>query len=433
MKRVLLISYYFPPSGGSGVQRVLKFVKYLPDYGWEATILTVDPKYAAYWDLDPTMQVDIPEKTRIIRTSALDPYGTYSRFVGRKKNDSAGIRFVDSREIGFREKVARWVRSNIFLPDARVGWVPFAVKAARKELAARSYEAIITTGPPHSTHLIGQRIRRSVDIPWVVDLRDAWPSDSYAHLVPTMTFAEKFDHRRRSGIFKSANRITTVSKVIAEDAARLTETPVRIVANGFDESDFEDSSLLSSNHFTIVYTGQMSDERNPESLWKAIKRKTERGEWGELRVHLVGNISDEVQRSINHLDLGSLVTLTPYVSHSEAIRWMCGASLLLLIINLVPNPDGIVTGKLYEYLASGRPILCIGPENGDAAEIIRTSSAGKTLEHENCDGIEDMIEEAYENWRKGQPVDGAESSVALQYSRRIQTGLLAGILDEISG
>lgn len=432
MKRVLLVSYYFPPSGGSGVQRPLKFVKYLPDYGWEATILTVDPQYAAYSDLDPTMQLDVPEQMRIIKTKARDPYALYSRLMGRRKKDSVGVGFVDTRKIGSREKVARWIRGNIFIPDARVGWIPFAVKAARQELKTRSYDALFTTGPPHSTHLIGLRIRRSVHIPWIVDLRDAWPSDSYAHLIPTTAFAEAIDGRRRSAVFEKSDRITAVSKTIASGAARLTDTPVRIVANGFDESDFTTIHPSLSKKFTIVFAGHMPDEQNPESLWTVIKKKTENGDWNELHIHLVGNISGEVRRSIDRLGLGLRVTFTPYVSHSEAIRWMCGASLLLLTINRVPNPDGIITGKLYEYLASGRPVLCIGPEGGDAAAVIQSSKAGKTFEHGDCEGIEDMIDRSYRSWYSGNPGVGADLTSAWPYSRKNQTGLLAHILEEIS-
>lgn len=433
MKRVLFVSYYFPPSGGSGVQRTSKFVKYLPEFGWEATILTVDPNYAAYSDLDVSIESDIPQETRIIRTHARDPYAMYSRFMGRKKKDVVGVGFIEDTDRGRREKIARWIRANFFIPDARVGWISYAVRAASHELTKRSYNALFTTGPPHSTHLVGERLRRKFQTPWIADLRDGWPSDSYGHLFPVSAIAASLDRRRRAKAFGRADRIITVSKNIAESTSQCTNTPVRIIPNGFDMDDFVGVQAHLSDNFTIVFTGHMPEEQNPETLWTVLQKKAVAGAWENVRVHLIGNISGTVRKSIVRLGLEKLVKITPYVTHTEAIRWMCGGSLLLLPINRVPNPDGIVTGKLYEYLASGNPILCVGPVGGDAAEFIRLTNAGQTFEHGDSEGVEKMIECAYAAWCSGNPMHGAKKPAVETYSRKSQTEMLVSILEEISG
>ncbi len=182
MKRLLFVTYYFPPSGGPGVQRSLKFVKYLPEFGWKVTVLTVDPADAAYPDLDPGLEAEIPTGTAVIRTRARDPYAAYAKMMGVNKGTVVGVGFLSKHQTGFREKLARWIRANLFLPDARVGWTSFAKKAALDEVAAGDYHALLSTGPPHSAHLIAQAVKRETGLPWLLDLRDAWPPEQSPRL-----------------------------------------------------------------------------------------------------------------------------------------------------------------------------------------------------------------------------------------------------------
>ena len=432
MKRVLFVSYYFPPSGGSGVQRPLKFIKFLRSCGWDATVLTVNPEFASYSDLDESMADEIPEGVKIIRTRARDPYAIYSKFTGRKKSDAVGVGFTDLGDIGIREKLARWVRGNVFIPDARVGWTKFAVRAAEKELAQTHYDAMITTGPPHSSHLIGSRIKKKTGLPWIIDLRDAWPSDSYGHLIPMSGLASGWDSRLRGLAFQAADRIISVSKSIIRSTSKHTRTELELIPNGFDEDDFKHVVPIQHQGFSIVFTGHMPDEQNPDPLWKVIHEETANGNWPELHVYLVGNVSRATLESIQDYGLEERVTLVSYVAHKEAIKWTCGADLLLLTINRVPNPDGIITGKLYEYLASAKPVLCVGPPNGDAAEVIASCSAGFTVDHHDNVAMKNVVGRFYDAWEAGTPIPGASEQASSQYSRRNQAASLANILDQIS-
>ncbi len=377
MKRVLFVTYYFPPSGGPGVQRSLKFVKYLPEFGWQPTVLTVDPDYAAYPALDMELVNEIPASLDVIRTKSRDPYSAYGRLFGKKKGEVVGVGFLSQIRPGTRERLARWVRANLFIPDARKGWMSYADTAADKALASHSYDAVFSTGPPHSTHLIAQHVKRRTNIPWVMDLRDAWPPDSFAHLFPTSNWARSRDARIRRSSFADADVILTVSKSLGIDVGDLTETPVKIIPNGYDPDDFNTVEPLQQDSFTIVYAGNMSAEQDPIALWHAMKTYKSRGDWQNVRVCLVGNTAGEVQAGIEQAGLRKHVDVILYVEHQKAVRYMCGADLLLLSINRVPNPGGIVTGKLYEYLASGRPILCLTPGAGDASAIIDSAGAGE--------------------------------------------------------
>ncbi|GMQ81441.1 MAG: glycosyltransferase [Rhodothermia bacterium] len=433
MKRVLFMTYYFPPSGGPGVQRSLKFVKYLPEFGWQPTVLTVDPDYAAYPALDLELVNEIPASLDVIRTKSRDPYFAYGRLFGKKKDDVVGVGFLNQNRPGTRERLARWVRANLFIPDARKGWVSYAAGAAVEAMTRHSYDAIFSTGPPHSTHLIAQHVKRRSNLPWVMDLRDAWPPDSFAHLLPMSEWARSRDARIRRSSFTDADVILTVGKSLGIDLGVLTETPVKIIPNGYDPDDFNTVEPLRQDSFTIVYAGNMSAEQDPIALWQAMKTYKSRGDWQNLRVCLVGNTAGEVQARIEETGLRKHVDVVSYVEHHEAVRYMCGADLLLLSINRVPNPGGIVTGKLYEYLATGRPILCLMSGDGDASAIIDSVGAGESHRFDDGTGVGKMIDRHYQGWKAGTRLNGAPTDRVDRFSRRTQTKQLAEILSATSG
>jgi len=411
------------------VQRSLKFVKYLPQFGWEPTVVTIEPESAAYPDLDPGLLREIPEQTRLVRTPGRDPYAAYARLMGMKKDSAVGVGFLSRRRAGFRERAARWIRANLFIPDARLGWNRFARAAAEKELAAASFDAVFSTGPPHSTHLVAGSVARSSGLPWILDMRDAWPPDSFAHLLPAAAFARRKDERLRGVTLSGATRILTVSQSLKDDLAKLTDTPVDVIHNGFDEDDFRDVDPIRSSSFDIVYTGNLSAEQNPIALWHALKqRRAGAGEAG-VRVRLVGHVANEVLAAIEQAGVRRRVDVVPYVEHREAIRHMSGAGLLLLCINRVPNPAGIVTGKLYEYLASTRPVLCFSPVDGEAVRIVGETRAGSAFRYEDAPGVMREIDRHYDAWKAGAPVEGAEPGLLDPYSRRNQAGQLAALLN----
>ncbi len=429
-RRVLLISYYWPPSGGSGVQRTLKFVKYLREFGWEPVVLTVHPDHAAWPDRDEELLADVPAGVQVVHTRSWDPYAAYARLKGATKASSVGVGFLgDADQPDARERFARWVRANVFLPDARVGWVPFARRAAARLVASEPVDAVFTSGPPQSAHLVGAWLRRHTHTPWLADLRDAWPDVAYGHLMPTTRLAARFDRAVRQRTLERASALMTVSDEVARYMETETGLPFRTLPNGFDPDDIDRAEPQSLPGFTVVHVGNLSPARNPTPLWDMLSERP----WPDVRVVLVGNVDGSIRRHVATGPLATMVTERPYVPHSEALGHMKGASLLLLPINRVTDGAGIVTGKIYEYVASGRPVLAFGVPGGEADRILRESGAGRVFAYEDREGIRAELERHLTAWHHGERLAGATPEAARLWSRREQTGRLAGILNEIAG
>lgn len=437
VKRVLYITYYFPPSGGSGVQRGLKMVKYLPDAGWTPVVLTVDPEQASYPDLDPGMLADVPEGVHVERTSSWDPYTMYARMMGKKKADVVGVGFLGADHASLKERFARWVRANLFLPDARVGWVRHAVRAGRRLASDPGFDAIVSTGPPHSAHLIAERLASETGKPWVADLRDAWPDPAYQHMLPTGRWARSRDKRMRNRVLQAADRRIAVTRDLSTSMAEEVDAPFILIRNGFDPDDMTRSTEGSiptswQEDFLVVHTGNLSPARDPEPLWQVLGRSDASGRWPRLRLVFVGNVDPLVMSAAVRACGAERVNRIPYVPHAQAIVWMKAAALLLLPINRVMGSAGIVTGKIYEYIASGRPVLAFGEPGGEADGLLVESGAGTLLDYTDMEGLADLLDRHYEAWAGGRPLRGAPVEHLAPYSRRGQAHALADLLNELN-
>lgn len=430
-RRVLLICYYFPPSGGPGVQRVLKFARYLPDFGWAPTVLTVRPGDAAYPELDPAMQAEVPATVPVERTRAWDPYALYARMLGKQKSETVGVGFISEEDAGWKERLARWIRANIFLPDARVGWVPFALRRGRRLLQAGGFDVIVTSGPPQSTHLIGRGLARRFRIPWVADFRDPWTDMSYYSQLPLTTPARRLDAHLEQRVLDEADVVVAVSPSLGQLLARKTVSPVAVIQNGFDEADFEDVTPMPGEGFVLAHTGNLTGQQNPVGLWQALRRLRGEGKIPALRLRMVGHVDAEVLQSLHAHGLETMLERVPYVPHAEAVRYMVGAELLMLGINRVPKAELIVTGKIFEYMAAGRPVLGVGPVPGDAAALLEETGAGRMFTWEDADGLARYVLDHYTAWADGTPRAGATRERAAPYSRRHETALLARLLGEV--
>jgi len=428
LKHVLLITYYFPPSGGSGVQRPLKFVKYLWEFGWKVTVLTVSPESASFPDLDPELEREIPPQTVVVKTKSWDPYSVYAKWTGKKKENAVGVGFLGADHTSTKERFARWIRANLFLPDARVGWVRYARRAGLILIQQNTFDAIVSTGPPHSCHLIASFLSKKGSIPWVADLRDAWPDMAYADMLPTSTWARNRDIRIRNKTLQSAAACVAVTEALRETMAREVGRDISVIRNGYDPADFTSLHPKKNDVFTLVHTGNMAPARNPEPVWTAL----ERGMWSKLKLQCVGNVDPSILEDARRRGVDGLVERIPYVPHSEALSYTLGASLLLLPINRVNDAAGIVTGKIYEYIASGRPILGLGDPSGEAAAILEETGAGQLFAYEDVEGVHHFINKHYEAWLSGSPLQGASRERAAAYSRRTQTGQLATLLNSIT-
>ncbi len=430
-RRVLVVAYYFPPSGGPGVQRVLKFVKYLSDFGWQPEVLTVDA--GAYPETDVSLAEDLPPGVPVHRTPALDPYRMYARLTGRDAEDAVAVGSVAGRA-GWKEQIAHWIRANVFLPDARVGWVPFAVAEGRARLEDADFDAVLTSGPPHSVHLTGLLLHRLTGTPWVTDFRDPWTDINYYHELPHMAPARWIDAQLERLVLKRADAVTTVSPTWSALLAGKAngKTPVHVIHNGFDGADFSGGAPVSSEQFELTYVGSLYASRNPEVLWRVLRRLRERGVVPELRLRLVGAIEPVVQQALGEHGLESITDVVSYVPHAEAVAQMQRAGLLLLVIEPFEADRGMITGKLYEYLAAGRPVLGLGPSDGDAAHLLDVTGGGRMVGRSEDEALESYLLDQYAAWEQGYPRSGADRAEVAPYSRRAQTEALAEVLSQIT-
>lgn len=431
MKRVLIVSYYFPPSGGPGVQRVLKCVRYLRDFGWEPVVLSVEA--GAYPDHDPSLWTDVPAGVAVHRTKAWDPYRWYGRLTGRSADQAVKVGSLGETET-WQERVAQWVRANIFLPDARVGWVPHAVIAGKKLCKQQSINVVLTSGPPHSVHLTGWLLHRLTGTPWVADFRDPWTDINYYHELPHAAWALWLDAALERTVLRTADRVTTVSphwrRLLAQKAGPSGEKRVAVVQNGFDPADFSGPPVSPPDeHFALTHVGSLYASRNPVGLWKAIARLRTQGALAALRLRLVGSIAPEVLASLRTLGLEAIVDHVPYVPHREAVMEMQRAHLLILTIEAFAHNEGMITGKVYEYLASGRPVVGVGPVDGDAESVLERAEAGTMFDAEDVEGMAAYLQAHYEAWVQGQPGRGAMLEDVKPYSRQAQTGIMARVLN----
>jgi len=389
MNKVLIITYYWPPSGGAGVQRWLKFAKFLPEFGWEPVILTVDPQYAAYPVTDNSLAGDLSPALRVFKTPAVDYFSIYRK--DKSKIPTAG--FANSLDNTLKEKILRFVRGNFFIPDPRKGWNKNALLKACEIIDNEGIKHIVTTSPPHSTQLIGLKIKkRFPGIKWIADLRDPWTDIYYyKHFYPTI-ISKWIDSGYERSVLKNADRIITVGASLKNTFSSKVngiESKITVIENGYDESDFDGSKENNSGRFTITYVGTLSDIYPVTGFLTALRSFNPEGK--DFLIRFVGTVSEKVKEQIIAGIPEIFLEFISYVEHNEAVKYMISSSALLLIIPSHQSSKSIITGKLFEYLASGKPILCLGPAEGDAATIIEKCKSGITSDYYDAEKISDFL------------------------------------------
>jgi len=420
MKKVLVVTYYWPPSGGAGVQRWLKFSKYLPESGWEPVILTVDPRYAAYPVTDSSLDSDVPQDLRVFKTRATDYFSIFKK--DRSRIPSAG--FANSVDNTLKGKIIRFIRGNFFIPDPRKGWNKFAYRKACDLISAEGIKHVITTSPPHSSQLIGLRLKAKFPgIKWIADLRDPWTDIYYYDQFYPSLLSKYIDSRFERKVLKNADRIITVGeslkKLFASKEAT-AEEKTTVIHNGFDDEDFKEIKAAAPSRFTLTYVGTLSDIYPVEGLLEALKKIQSEGI--DFILRFVGTVSPKSTALIKSSLPDINIEFIPYAKHSEAIFHMVNSSILLLIIPSHKSNKSIITGKLFEYMGSGRPVLCLGPSDGDAARLIEMSAGGKTVDYYNSEAAGSYIREIM---NKGYSF---QNSGKIRFSRRNITGQLAEVI-----
>ena len=426
MKKILIITYYWPPSGGAGVQRWLKFSKYLPEFGYEPIILTVDEKEASYAQLDYSLLKEIDPGLAVHKTKTFEPYNLYRKLSNKKEIPYGG--FSNQKKVTFFEKFSRFIRGNIFIPDSRKGWNSYACKKASDLIWEEEIEIIVTSGPPHSTHLIGRKLKKNTGVKWIADFRDPWTDIYYYKDLYHTALVAKFDRWLEKNVLSEADKIITVSEEVGKLLLKkIPHSPAKIavIPNGYDDSDFVQAEPVLNEMFTITYTGTISATYRIEQFVEAVCQLPGKVKEG-IRIRFVGNVPNEIIDLFNSKNLSTLVEVMGYIPHEQAVCQMKGASMLLMAIPDTPDNKGIVTGKLFEYLAACKPVLAIGPKDGEVEIILEKCKAGKLFSYQDTEGMKNYILEIYRQYSAG--TSNFQPSGIEKYTRKNLTKELSGYL-----
>ncbi|WP_037321412.1 glycosyltransferase family 4 protein [Salegentibacter sp. Hel_I_6] len=429
MEKVLIITYYWPPAGGPGVQRWLKFVKYLRDFGIEPIVFI--PENPNYPMLDNSLESEIPEGIIILKKPIFEPYQLAGFFAkNQTKTISKGIIAAEKNQ-SFLQKSLLFIRGNLFIPDARRFWINPSVKFLKTYLEEEGIKKIITTGPPHSLHLIGLKLKKELDLKWIADFRDPWTQIGYHKKLKLTKSSEQKHKDLEREVLNSADQIITTSFATKAEFAVKTNKPISVITNGFDAEENEAKTNELDNKFSISHIGSLLSERNPEHLWKAIAELTKENiSFAEdLELKLAGTVSEEVINSIKLAGLGEKLQLLGYVSHKEAITLQQESRLLLLIEINSEETRGIIPGKLFEYLRAKRPILAIGPKKWDVQKILEETGAGEYFQYSEKDKLKSLILSHYEKYKNGDA--NIVKGDIQQYHRKNLTRKLASLIKNV--
>jgi hypothetical protein len=424
-KKVLVITYYWPPAGGPGVQRWLKFIKYLPDFNIEPIVYV--PSNPNYPVTDESLIDEVPKGLTIIKQPIAEPYKLASKLSKGKSNTiSKGI-IPDKRRQGVMERLMLFVRGNFFIPDARKKWIRPSVNYLSTYIRDYSIGTIITTGPPHSLHLIGEQLKSKLDINWIADFRDPWTTIGYHKKLKLLPMAKKKHKNLEAKVLNSADNIIVTSNNTKLNFTSLTKQPIEVITNGYDYEPVGKVDL--DKKFSISHIGSLLSERNPKVLWKVLEELVTEDKIfaSMLQLNFVGSVSKDVLRSLEEHNLSQYASLKGYVSHVEAIKYQKKSQLLLLVEIDSEDTKCIIPGKLFEYMVSSRPILAIGPKDSDVTEILRSTNTGNYFLYSDHEAIKEAIIDMFQAFRAGELKSNA---IGLQqYSRKALTSKLAELIN----
>ena len=431
MKKVLIITYYWPPSGGAGVQRWLKFSKYLPEYGWEPIIYTAEnPETPA---IDESLLKDIPAGIEVHKRPIWEPLNAYRKFTGRKSDEKFGAGFLTESEAPKqRDRLAIWIRGNFFIPDAKRFWIRPSYNYLKHYLEKNNVDLIISTGPPHTVHLIGYRLKCKFGLPWVADFRDPWTEiDFYQHL-NLSGYADRKHKMLEQKVLNRADLVVSVGNKMAQSFSQKTETKQVVISNGYDDDDVpKTKNQVDSERFILMHVGSINKDRNHSIFFEAIKSLIEEdSEFSDqFEFHLIGKLDHSVHVDVEKNGLQKWLKVWPYIPHAEVIQKLQTAAVLYLPLNNTQNADGILTGKVFEYFAAKRPILAIGPENGDLGSLLKETETGETINFDDLDKLKRVLHELFSKYQQNRLV--VSSTGVENYSRKNLTAKLAAELEKL--
>jgi glycosyltransferase involved in cell wall biosynthesis len=429
-KRVLIISYYRPPAGGISPHRCLKFAKYLPQYGWEPVVATVEnPTYFFY---DVSSFKDISHDLEVIKTKIWEPHNLFKVFAGIKNKDRFPDVFVEENKTNLITKIGIWIRGNLFIPDARMFWINAAVKQIEKYLKQHPVDVVFSNGPPHSAHMIAYKLKKKLDIPWLADFQDPWTQADYFQKLMLNPVSKKIHQAKEQLIFKNADKITICSDSWKNDLEAIGAHDVGVIYWGFDDDDFKFGVSNNANKFSIGHFGRLTPDRNPLTLWKVLADiSAEKNDFAhDLEIELAGFNSHSILESIQNFGLRDNLRIVEHVTRKEALIKMKNSSVLLLILNEAENVNGRIPGKLFEYMAVKRPVLIIGPEESDAAKIAVQTETGTICAFDDYIKTRSVILNLYAQFKKYKLQD--IQSTINSFTNKKTTGELVKYLNQIT-
>jgi hypothetical protein len=441
-KYVLIVTYYFPPAGGPGVQRVLKFIKYLRDFGWTPIVLVPqDPQYQAR---DESLLRELPTDLIVCRAAIFEPYDLYRKFTGKAKGVSLDVNVIKEAgaKLSLSERVAEMIRATLFIPDARIGWLWNAVQEGRKILKEYPVSMIYSSSPPYTPALIARRLHRISRIPWIAGFRDPWTG---FHNTPDRWFLPRtIDRSLERSVFSEANLVEVAWKGIAEDALgkypQISRDKFIHIPNGFDSADFPETDIRkrairpTNEKCTITYSGSLYGPRNPLSFLTAIEQLIDKHEIDptKMKLRFVGRFGAEIHEMLDRPKIKPMVEKIEYVPHARAVELLLDSNALLLIVDEVPSVAHIVPGKVYEYMGAMRPLIAIAPPEGAIGELLRETNAGEAVRQSDIAGQARLIKQIYNDWLNHTSSFPMEPEAISRYERREATRQLAGLFDLLS-
>ena len=438
MKNVLIIAYYFPPSGGPGVQRVLKHIQYLRDFGWNPIVLTVSN--GDFPARDESLLKKIPSDVIVERTHIYEPYDAYRMLMGHKKGAPIDVNVIkkDDQKRSFKEQLAELIRATFFIPDARIGWLPTAIPKALELIKKHNVVAIYNSSPPYTTALIARQIKRKTGLRWVTGFRDPWTgfiSSPKRWFLPAW-----FDKRLEHSVFKEADAVECAWQGIIKDIqSKFPELPSSKfyhVPNGYDSADYPsedliDRTLSNPGKFILTYTGSMYGRRNPAALFKALELLYQRGEIDKDRILLrfIGRFGDEIHAMFLDTVLKDSIEVIGYVPHEKSISYLLASNVLLLIVDESKESAEIVPGKVYEYIGSLKPVLAIAPIEGAISDLMHETQAGGIAHQSDIEGLAAILKSMYDAYCKGESIAHPNIDAIKKYERRESARMLATLLE----
>ncbi|NCB08462.1 MAG: glycosyl transferase family 1 [Bacteroidia bacterium] len=429
MKKILIITYYWPPSGGGGVMRWLKMSKYLPEFGWQPVVYTPSNPDSSVYDESLVNEVhpDIIE----IKTPIWEPYQIYRKLTGKKKNQTFKAGYISVASTGnWKNRLSVFIRGNFLIPDPRMFWIKPSVKYLTKYLKENPVDAMVSTGPPHSMHLIALGLKKKINIPWIADFRDPWTDIDFYHKLRLTRWADRKHRRLEQKVLLKADHVVTVSPSWKKDFEKICNRQVDLVHNGYDSEDFNIQDNFShQQEFFLSHFGAFNKDRNPSTLWAVLAELSSvNAEFKKaLRIQLIGQTDESIIEEIKQKGLTENLVLYDYLPHRQGIDLLRRSQILLLPINDAPNLKGILPGKMYEYMALKRPVLAIGPTGADFAQILAETKSGVSHHYDDREGLKKSVEDFFQQFQNNNlRMDSGEYE---KYSRRNLAKKFVGLLE----